>query len=162
MGQHSTVLESSTTSKNFIVKDNKKLLIKLSNLFPLGTYPQLKQIQSPLNIADHIVPKHSRRWGSNPRTLKQSLFQRRNLLPISPRLGSHQEENVIIPFLMVFLLIPLYFYSSSYYVTVIHLLLFFPSLIVQIPKESSYLYSISSFQHHCWITPTLIVFLIMF
>ena len=29
-----------------------KVLINLSNLFPLGTYPQLKQIQSALNISE--------------------------------------------------------------------------------------------------------------
>ena len=36
------------------------LLINHSKLFPLGTYPQLKQIQSTLNIAGHIVPRYSR------------------------------------------------------------------------------------------------------
>ena len=36
-------------------KGAKKVLINLSNLFPSGTHPQLKQIQSTLNIAGYIV-----------------------------------------------------------------------------------------------------------
>ena len=50
-------------------------MINLSNLFPLGTYPQLKQIQSTLNIASYIVLRYSRRWGSNLRTLDQLCYE---------------------------------------------------------------------------------------
>ena len=45
--------------------------VNLSNLFPPGDVPQLKQIHSTLNIAGYIAPRYSRRWGSNPRISNQ-------------------------------------------------------------------------------------------
>ena len=70
---------------------NAKKLINLSNLFPLGTYPQLKQIQSTLNIAGYIVSRYNRRWGSNPRTSNQLCSEIAGSLTIQPFEPMHLE-----------------------------------------------------------------------
>ena len=56
----------------WMVKD--KGFDKLFKFISLGEVSPAETNSDTLNIACYVVPRYSRRWGSNPQTLNQSLL----------------------------------------------------------------------------------------